>query len=305
MFYPVDQQSALESKSHSHSSKSGVGTGSSSGVSQSPPDVGPAAFESHREIGGFHTVPSNAPTDYHRLALDHDHLANLEGQGFNQMPEAMDQAGSAYRQQTGAQSPWFGSEGFQYPMSSITHSSPEFPAHHYWRHNSITSPADYAPFPYSFDATSTPPQTHNQNPYAFTQQRTDSMWPHPQQQPVRSMSFPHIEGYAQNMSQYGAFQQGAMHQPTAVRPLPPTLDIPNATTMTHAPAPRSAPIEQHPHSLNAFSMQQGQYYPNGVHQVPNQSYQSYDSPHLSSVREEQTSPSNGSSKFAVQSTHPG
>lgn len=67
VFYPVDQQSAVENKSQS----SGKAGGASSTVSSSPPEVGVGRpFEEPREAGGFPTLPSNAPPGFPGLPLE-------------------------------------------------------------------------------------------------------------------------------------------------------------------------------------------------------------------------------------------
>lgn len=69
MFYPVEQQSAIESKSQS--SKAGGGTEASSTVSSSPPEVGVGRpFDDRRDAGSFPTLPSNAPPNFQSLPLE-------------------------------------------------------------------------------------------------------------------------------------------------------------------------------------------------------------------------------------------
>ncbi len=78
MFYPVEQQSAIENKSQS--SKAGGGTEASSTVSSSPPEIGTGRlFDERQESGGIPTIPSNAPSGFQSLPLEPGSAISSQG----------------------------------------------------------------------------------------------------------------------------------------------------------------------------------------------------------------------------------
>jgi len=286
----------------------GVTSGPSSAVSSStPPNLAlGTSFDGSRDLEGFPTLPSNAPSGYSGASMElGSSVPSTTGHAFNPFAGPLAQPESQYRHHTDAQSPWANATGLQYHMATPTPTSSDFANSNYWRHHAGASPGDYAPFPYG----STTMATNAQNPYAFDhRQPTNMMWPpsQPQQQPSRSLSYSHVEGYQQNMDPYRGLQLAGQQHPSQMRYIPHPLQMQSATTMAQSPGPHSAPIAQHPQSFmgqNAFHMQQSeppitttQGYQDLLHNT---------SPQLGTLQEEQQSCPSNLSSYARHTRQPG
>ena len=291
--------------------------------SSTPPDIAPSTtFDSSRELEGFPTLPSNAPSNHPGLSMglgsnvlgqdDDGHTSRTNGHAFHQSAGRLTYTDPRYRQHADAPSLYAGPSGFRHPMSMSAPSTNDFVDQGYWRQGAVGSPGDYAPFP--FDSTTTP--TAVRNPYAFMNQPTNLMWPpsqqqQHQQQPVRSMSYGQIEGYAQNMGHYGDLQLGGLQQSSELRHIPPTLET-HAVMMAQAPGHHSAPIAQHAQSFmsqqNTYGMQQSPFQPAGSLPTTTQGYSGayYDSsPQLSALHEEQSGSPGGLGRYTQHSSQPG
>lgn len=303
VFYPVDQQTVIESSSQS-AGQPGAASGPSSAVSSStPPNLAlGSTFEGSRDTEGFPTLPSNAPSGYGGVSSElGSSVPSTNIHAFDQFAGRLAQSDPIYRQHMDTQSPWINATGFQYQMTTPTPSAHDFTNPNYWRHNVGASPGDYAPFPYGSMTTATTVP----NPHAFDHRPTNLMWPpaQPQQQQARSMSYSQIEGYQQNMDPYGGFHLGG--QQPSLRNIPHPLQMQSPTTMAQPPGPHSAPIAPHPQSF------MGQH-PSHMQQNPFQqseattSTQGYSdpftntSPRLGTLQEEQSGHS-----YARHSSQPG
>lgn len=147
-------------------------------------------------------------------------------------------------QQAETRSPWHGSGGFPVHSSPVS-SGPMGPSdQQFWRFNQVGSPGDYAPF--QVDSMHPPPHPHNASPFAFSQQRPDQFLQQ-QARPMRSTSYGQIEGVTNNNGYPEGFHPSQSQGFPSMGHAPPSLAMQDATAMSVAPGPHSAPITQQHH----------------------------------------------------------
>ena len=315
----MDQQGILDTKSQPSSAASGPSTGSAPS-SSTPPDLHPTrSLEGRRDPSALPTVPSNVPDGFTGLAGlqisqgtpfvsqdDAPHSGRFDQRVFNQQPPYMRQAGPGLHQQTDPSSPWIGAGGFHDPASGAPPPAPDYSGPQYWNQPTLPTSRGYASF--SYDPMSAP--SASQRAHAYAMQRPDQMWSqHPQQPPMRSMSYGQIEGYPHSMDPYSNVHN-QMHAPHMTRPMPQPLEVPNTSMM--GPGPQSAPLRQdyqgYLNHQQQYAMQHGEFAPKLA--VPSTDpgyaasyYQA--SPTLGSAHGSQHSPLNDSSSYAIHPSQPG
>jgi hypothetical protein len=134
---------------------------------------------------------------------------------------------------------WPSSSTLSVAANSITSDSSEVPHSPFVRGPpGPTTNGDFAPFPAS-DLAHISPTAPNPHAFNYAQPRNDAFW---QQQPppLRSMSFPHIDGMNNSPSPYdSAFQRSPMpHVQYSLHP----LDVRSTTSAHHQTEPQSAPV---------------------------------------------------------------
>ncbi|KAK5175054.1 uncharacterized protein LTR77_000191 [Saxophila tyrrhenica] len=323
VFYPVDQQGTIDSTPQS-AGEGGAGSGPSSAVSSStPPEaISGTTFNGSHEREGFPVLPSNAPSSYTGFPMglssgtlspgNNAHSSHRNEHAFNHYPAQFAQPRPVQRHHPDSQSPWMGASGFQYPMSMPHPSANQFSEPNYYRQGLGASPGDYAPFPYN----ATTASANTQNPYAFSQQRTNQFWSHSQQQQqqqARSLSYSHAEGFGQNADPYLGLHFDEVQQPSQslLRHAPPALEMQNASMIPHAQGPHSAPIAQHPHGFmdqHAFSLQDSPFQSNSGLTSTNPDFGGTfyrTSPQLGTLQENRSISPGGTPIFAHHSSQPG
>lgn len=254
VFYPVDQQQALDTRSQS-GTKSGAGSVPSSAVSPSPPELASGRpFERSRQYGSFPSLPSlpsNAPP---RFGAPLPPGATLQGQGEfipayppHGIPNH-DSVGPSPTEYAFQQTPtegqrhWEQVNSLSSPSASVNRARDSMQPQ-YWRSSPNGPSADFAPFPSSASANSQIPLQDGSFSYAVpgTQAWNSS-------QSARSMSYGHMPdmtptGYIPSAVGYAPQPAHESHPPAAAT-YPPS-DATHATAMTSAPgqpAPMGAPM---------------------------------------------------------------
>lgn len=234
----------------SSSSKPGVDSGHSSVVSSSSPPIqgSDRTFEHPRDFPSFPHLPSNAPSAYQGLPLEPGSALTAQGSSYRYIglrslsdrdvgvPGGFVHAEYGYGAQSETPPTWKQSDEVPNHHPSALTSASGVASQSLWRYNQSGPAGDFAPFPIEARQVSQSP--HLAQPFAFTQQRNDSIWQQPQQQ-LRAMSYGNVEGLSGHDPTYGASHTT---QPASLRYPRSSLDFQNATMMPLDPGPHSAPV---------------------------------------------------------------
>ncbi|KAM0722782.1 hypothetical protein Q7P37_002224 [Cladosporium fusiforme] len=253
VFYPVDQQQALDNRSQS-GPKSGAASVPSSAVSPSPPELASGRpFERNRQYGSFASLPSlpsNAPPGFGMPIGSGSNLAGqgdfLPGYAAHGMPEAdgVGMSGEEYgfhQTPTDSHRPWEQMGDLRSPNAPMANARDSMQSQ-YWRSSSTGSgpSADFAPFPTNGTAMS-------QIPSDFSYPMPNSQSWHPSQT-ARSISYGQMQdvgppGY--NPSPVGYAPQPAQEvQPAAATTFPPVDTSRHATASEQHSAAHGMPYAQ-------------------------------------------------------------
>jgi len=248
VFYPVDQQSALEGKSDCRT-KPDNGSAPSSVVSSTSPKSGTErAFEDPRKVRPFPSLPSNAPSDFQQFPVDPGNT--VHGQAIH---PGFPHPHFGYGVPDQAQPSWSTPVTFNHEEPMMPASGGSMPKH-MWSYGQQGPTGDYAPFPVNVPPVSQSPQAVS--PFAFNEPRSDSVWA-PQQSPLRSTSYGNVDNIQPNDA---SFSSAYSAPPPSMRYPPPPLEFSNPTMMLQEPAPFSAPVGPPPHSIQTphpYAFQQG------------------------------------------------
>ncbi|KAK3673117.1 hypothetical protein LTR78_006957 [Recurvomyces mirabilis] len=242
VFYPVEQQNALDNRTES-SSKAVTDSGPSSVVSVSPPNnATDRSFESTREFPPFAALPSNASSTFQGLPLEPGSAIFGQGYAMKDYTYRSDAYGRTWPSTT----------------SMVTDSSDTTSASSYSRYSHAPSVnGDFSPFPANEPVQTSP---HNPHPPSFdyAMGRNDMSWQpqshhhhqhHQQQQqqqqqpPLRSMSYGHIDQSQNNHVPYTPSYPAIARSPMlAMQYQPPVLHTQGMPPMSQQLAPHSAPV---------------------------------------------------------------
>lgn len=126
---------------------------------------------------------------------------------------------------------WNAAEPYGQDQMPVLTSAPQ----DFWRYNNVRAPVDFAPFPSGSPHAGHHPQYEPNSP--FTEHRDSHQWP-PPQQPLRSMSYGHVEHNVRNNDAVFPFQQEFRPHPNHP---PSSLNI-HSPMMTQPTGPQSAPV---------------------------------------------------------------
>ena len=263
VFYPVDQQQMLDTRSQS-SAKSGAASVPSSAVSPSPPELASGRpFERSRQYGSFPSIPSlpsNAPPSF---AMPLGHGGPLPGQNdlmsghpahglSSHEPVGMPPSEYAFQHAaTDGQRHWDQVSDLSSPSAHMNRPRDSMQSQ-YWARSSptVASSADFAPFPTagSSAAQMQHPDGHFQYPIPQAQ-----AWNQPQA--ARPMSYGHLQeaGSQGYMPSAVGYPPQSAHEAHSTNPTPygssattqaPTL-APNTVSMGNPMMPFGHP--HHPY----------------------------------------------------------
>ena len=220
-------------------------------MSPSPPDLGVGPFERPRDPSGFPSLPSNAPPVYPGLPIEPGSALPSQGNyrrsGFpstviDNDPGTVGPTDYGYQPREATRQTY--AEPGEYDGTRHAtiqgHSNDAQPA--YWRFNQPSSNSgDFAPFP---TAPGTSIHGHEDaRSFSYVQQEESSRW-QPTQQPVRSVSYGHIEGMSSGYDPHAmTFAPDPRHQIPTMHYQPPALDVQGASGLAPAPGPHSAPVQ--------------------------------------------------------------
>jgi len=245
VFYPVDQQNAIDQSRSQSSTKS---TNPLSGVSPSPPELGSGRpFERARQVGSFPSLPSNAPPGYHGMPMEPgstmpeqgDFVPAYAADGMSDLnAERLPPHEYGYASAMENARPFQPSQELTpHHLSSMSQLSQPVESG-YWRASPSGQTADFAPFPSSGSAVQ---QTAQDAPYTFSPPESHS-WSSSSQPSTRAMSY----GNPQEGLQRGYVPAHMNYQPQNLQPNPPAtyppLDVSRATMQSVVPGPHSAPV---------------------------------------------------------------
>jgi hypothetical protein len=266
VFYPVDQQQMLDTRSQS-GAKSGPGSVPSSAVSPSPPELASGRpFERSRQYGSFPSLPSlpsNAPPGP-GFGVPLGHGATFSGQGdmipghpahtlSNHESVGMPPAEYGFQpaQQSDGQRHWEQVNDLSSPSAPMNRARDSMQSQYYRSSPTVPSTADFAPFPNS--ASSGPQMQHSEGAFQYPiNQAQAQAWN--QSQMGRSMSYNQL----QDVGPQGYMPSSVGYPPQASHEGQPTVTTSfGSSNATQAPtlAPHQAPMgnpmmtygQQHPY----------------------------------------------------------
>ena len=250
VFYPVDQQAAIENRSESSGGRPVPGSGPSSVVSSSPPNAAERMLGATHEFSGFAAVPSNAPGSYDGLPLEPG--SALHGQGTPRFaaPPALAsndrrvgpfaRPNDTYLAENGTRS-WSSSVMVDGPGSRLQAGATEGPSPIFPRYaNSPSIGADYAPYPTS-ESIRTQGHFQSAQGFGFPQNSDGLLWQQPP--PLRTMSYGQIDQLHHHAASYQPTFAPSQrsHLPNMQYPLHP-LDVQTPSVMQDMRGPQSAPV---------------------------------------------------------------
>ncbi|KAK5731306.1 hypothetical protein LTR15_001245 [Elasticomyces elasticus] len=265
VFYPVDQQTAMDQKPDS-SAQLLSGSAPSSVVSASPSTHGglDRPFAATQEFPAFSAVPSNAPSAFGGLPLEPGNA--LVGQNslhsahtpFATESEAHTgrfvHSDNPYQAENDMRS-WSDAPRMHAGQGSMLNRQQETPSQLSPRYD--TSPGvkgDYAPFP-TADPRHLPGRFHQG--FDLAPSTPESLWQ--QSQPSRSFSYGQVDQHSGPPQQYQPDFRSHQQLPPQQFQYPlSSLDVQNATMMHDDRGPHSAPVGiQQPYGqANPFAFQQ-------------------------------------------------
>ena len=198
VFYPVDQQAAIDARSETSSRSGAQPSGPSSAVSTSPTQMDARSFEQGHPFGsGFQNVPQESTTGFQGIPIPSNNL-QMQGMSFHRRPRnqritistAPSQQYYSYQPAGSTDQHWQSSEyavhGQRIPTSSTPHLS-QPPS----RYNTASG-ADVAPFPSS-------PNVSQAESFAYPSEQSQQQW-QPPSTLRSSMSYPEHYGHTQQMA---------------------------------------------------------------------------------------------------------
>jgi len=270
VFYPVDQQQMLDTRSQS-GAKSGPESIPSSAVSPSPPELASGRpFERSRQYGSFPSLPSlpsNAPPgpgfgiplghgstfpNQGELIPGHPShpLANHESVGMPPVEYGYQHTSSDGQRQ------WEQVGDLSSPSASMNRARDSMQSQYYRSSPTVPPTADFAPFPSNASSGAAPQMQHSEGPFQYPiNQAQAQAWN--QSQMGRSMSYTHLQevggqgympsavGYPPHSSHEGQPTGTSGYGSNAIQA--PTL-APHPATMGNPMMPYA---QQHPYMFQA------------------------------------------------------
>ncbi|WPG97768.1 Hypothetical protein R9X50_00054900 [Acrodontium crateriforme] len=224
VFYPVDQQAAMEGKSPASSKAAG-----SEADSKMSASVSPSRSSSGHQDHSTTPLSSNTNSSHHVNALPGIPIEPHDLAGYHGFPSPAETRQSW--SSTGEMSP---------SLMGTTIGSHE----PYWHHPESIGVTDYAPM--QDDYTAQLSYTQQQQLQQQQQQRQE-LW----QLQQRSMSFGHVE----NMPSHGAPYFAQAQQAPSRYSAPSSLNLQRAAHMNLGPGPQSVPVAPY---YNQYALQSGQ-----------------------------------------------
>lgn len=203
VFYPVDQQQMLDTRSQT-GPKSGPESVPSSAVSPSPPELASGRpFERSRQYGSFPSLPSlpsNAPPGPgFGLPLGHGGTFPSQGEMIPSHPlSSHDSIGMPPVEygfqptQADGQRHWEQVGDLSSPSASMNRARDSMQSQYYRSSPTVPSTADFAPFPNNAASTAAPQMQHPEGSFQYPiNQAQAQAWN--QSQMARSMSYGHLQ----------------------------------------------------------------------------------------------------------------
>ena len=266
VFYPVDQQQMLDTRSQS-GPKSGPDSIPSSAVSPSPPELASGRpFERSRQYGSFASLPSlpsNAPPGPgFGLPLGHGGTFSSQGEMITGHPShplsnhdsvGMPPAEYGFQHTSSdGQRHWEQVSDLSSPSASMNRARDSMQSQYYRSSPTVPSTADFSPFPNSASSAAAPQMQHSEGTFQYPiNQAQAQAWN--QSQMARSMSYTHLQ-------EVGG--QGYMPSNVGYPPQPSHTGHPPVTSSYDSSSATQAPtLAPHPATLGNPMIQYGQQHP--------------------------------------------
>lgn len=266
VFYPVDQQQMLDTRSQS-GAKSGPESIPSSAVSPSPPELASGRpFERSRQYGSFPSLPSlpsNAPPGP-GFGIPIGHGSTFPSQGelipghpshplSNHDPVGMPPAEYGYQHTSSdGQRQWEQVGDLSSPSGSMNRARDSMQSQYYRSSPTVPPTADFAPFPSNASSGAAPQMQHPEGTFQYPiNQAQAQAWN--QSQMARSMSYTHLQEVG-----------GQGYMPSAVGYPPQSShegQPPGTTSYGSSNAIQAPTLAPHPATMGNPMMQYGQQHP--------------------------------------------